>query len=42
MVFQLVRCAEKTWQRLRGYHRLIEMLEGKTFIDGEADTRKVA
>jgi len=37
-----VRCAEKTWRRLRGSHRLVEMLEGIIFVDGEADTRKAA
>ena len=42
MAFQLVRCAEKTWRRLRGYHRLAEMIEGVKFVDGEKDTRKAA
>jgi len=42
MAFQLVRCAEKTWRRLRGYHRLVEILEGIIFIDGEPATRKAA
>jgi transposase-like protein len=42
MAFQLVRCAEKTWRRLRGYHRLVEIIEGITFVDGESDTRKAA
>jgi transposase-like protein len=42
MAFQLVRCAEKTWRRLRGYHRLVEIIEGMTFVDGESDTRKAA
>lgn len=42
MAFQLARCAEKTWRRLRGYQRLAEMMAGVTFIDGEKDTRKAA
>ena len=42
MAFQLARCAEKTWRRLRGYHRLTEMMEGIEFVDGDTDTRKVA
>jgi len=42
MAFQLARCAEKTWRRLRGYHRLAEIIAGIEFIDGEKDTRKAA
>ncbi len=42
MVFQLVRCAEKTWQRLRGSQRLAEVIEGIEFVDGEKKPRKAA
>jgi len=42
MAFQLARCSEKTWRRLRGYHRLDEIIEGMPFVDGEKDTRKAA
>jgi putative transposase len=42
MAFQLVRCAEKTWRRLRGYHRLAEIIAGIEFIDGEKKARKAA
>jgi len=42
MAFQLVRCAEKTWRRLRGYKHLTAMLEGVQFVNGEKDTRKAA
>lgn len=42
MAFQLVRCAEKTWRRLRGYKHLTEMLEGVQFVDGAKDTRIAA
>jgi putative transposase len=33
MAFQLVRCAEKTWRRLRGYQRLAEVIAGIEFVD---------
>jgi len=42
MAFQLVRCAEKTWRRLRGYQRLVQITEGIIFVNGEAVTRKAA
>lgn len=42
MAFQVVRCAEKTWRRLRGYHRLAEIIAGIEFIDGEKKARKAA
>ena len=42
MAFQLARCAEKTWRRVRGYKRLAEIIEGVPFVDGEKDTRKAA
>jgi hypothetical protein len=42
MAFQLARYAEKTWRRLRGYHRLAEMVKGIEFVDGEQDTSKKA
>jgi putative transposase len=42
MAFQLVRCAEKTWRRLRGYHRLAEIIAGIEFIDGAKKARKAA
>ena len=38
MAFQLGRCAEKTWRRLRGYQRLVQIIEGIIFVDGESDT----
>lgn len=42
MVFQLVRCAAKTWRRLRGYQRLAEVIVGIEFVDGEKKIRKAA
>jgi len=42
MAFQLVRCAEKTWRRLRGYQRLAEVIAGIEFVNGEQKTRKAA
>lgn len=42
MAFQLGRCAEKTWRRLRGYQRLVQIIEGIIFVDGESETRKAA
>ncbi len=42
MAFQLVRGAEKTWRRLRGYQRLAQMIAGVIFVDGEVETRKAA
>ena len=42
MAFQLVRCAEKTWRRLRGYQRLAEVIAGIEFVDGEQKTRTAA
>lgn len=42
MAFQLVRCAEKTWRRLRGYQRLAEVIAGIEFVDGEKQTRTAA
>ena len=35
MVFKLVQEAKKTWQRLRGYTRIEDVLAGKKFVDGE-------
>ncbi len=42
MAFQLVRCAENTWRRLRGYQRLAEVIAGIEFVDGEQKTRTAA
>jgi len=42
MVFQLVRCAEKTWRRLQGYQRLAEVIAGIEFVDGEKTIRTAA
>ena len=35
MVFKLAIEASKTWKRLKGYKLILEVLEGKEFIDGE-------
>lgn len=34
MVFKLVQAAETHWNRLRGYKRIAEVIEGVAFIDG--------
>ena len=35
MVFKLALEASKTWKRLKGYKLILEVLEGKEFVDGE-------
>ena len=35
MVFKLALEASKTWKRLKGYKLILEVLEGKKFVDGE-------
>ena len=35
MVFKLAIEASRTWKRLKGYKLILEVLEGKEFIDGE-------
>jgi len=42
MVFQLILQAEKNWQRLPGRHRLADIIEGVTFVNGIRETRKAA
>lgn len=34
MVYKLTQAASKTWRRLRGYRRIIQLKEGYTFKDG--------
>ncbi len=34
MVFQLCRCAQKSWRKLDGYEQLGKLIEGVRFIDG--------
>jgi transposase-like protein len=34
MVFKLVQSAEKHWKRLKGHARIVDLLQGKKFIDG--------
>jgi len=34
MVFRLGQCAEKGWQRIRGFRRLINVVQGIRFING--------
>lgn len=42
MAFQLTRCAEKNWRRLRGYKHLADVIRDVKFIDGVKETRKAA
>jgi transposase-like protein len=35
MMFKLAKSAEKKWRRLNGHERIISLLEGKKFVDGE-------
>jgi len=36
MAFKLTREAEKRWQRLHGYHRLLgQVIAGAAFVGGE-------
>jgi transposase-like protein len=36
MVFKLLQLAEKKWQKLRGKHRVAEIIRGVNFVDGIA------
>ena len=36
MMFRLGLEAEKSWRRIKGSERLVEVIEGVRFIDGEA------
>jgi transposase-like protein len=35
MMFKLAKSAEKRWRRLNGHERIISLLEGKKFVNGE-------
>lgn len=35
MMFKLAKSAEKKWRRLNGHERIISLLEGKKFVNGE-------
>ena len=35
MMFKLAKSAEKKWRRLNRHERIISLLEGKNFINGE-------
>ena len=35
MVFKLVQSAQKRWKRLKGHARIVDLLQGKKFINGE-------
>lgn len=36
MVFKLLESASKNWRRLRGQHRVAEIVQGINFVDGIA------
>ena len=40
MVFKLAQSAQKRWQRIGGYRKLPEVVQGVKFIDGIADNKK--
>jgi len=40
MVFNLGQSAAKRWQRIRGYRRLPEAIQGIRFIDGIANEQE--
>ena len=42
MAFKLCQGAEKRWRRLRGYKRLVEIIEGVHFIDGISEKELAA
>lgn len=42
MVFRLCQSAEKRWQRLNGYWRLAEVIEGVRFVNGVREERIAA
>jgi putative transposase len=42
MAFQLARCAEKNWRKLRGFRHLADVIRGVKFVDGIKQTRKAA
>jgi len=35
MMSKLAKSAEKRWRRLNGHERIISLLEGKKFVNGE-------
>jgi len=35
MMFKLAKSAEKRWRRLNGHERIISLIEGKKFVNGE-------
>jgi transposase-like protein len=35
MMFKLAQSAQKRWRRLNGHERLLPLMEGKTFVNGE-------
>jgi putative transposase len=42
MVFKLVQSAEKKWRRLKGYQKIVLVLEGRVFKDGIMQERDAA
>ena len=40
MVFKLGQSAAKRWQRIRGYRRLLEMIQGIKFENGIANEQE--
>jgi len=42
MAFKLIESAQKKWQRLNGHHRMAEIIEGVSFIDGEPQNKNAA
>ena len=34
MIYEMGRCAEKSWHRLRGFRHLAKVIEGVQFNDG--------
>jgi len=34
MMFKLALSAQKRWRRLNAHDKLLQLLEGKTFVDG--------
>ena len=42
MALKLCQSAEKKWRKLRGYKRLVEVMEGANFIDGISEREIVA
>jgi len=42
MVYKLVQTASKNWRRLNGYQRLIQVIAGEKFVNGELQERSAA